>query len=63
MVSSKVYAFFNGILRDVIVYRQNNHEVRNDFVQFLLDVKKKSLDVANGVVKSETHTKGNQKNV
>ncbi|KAK6642293.1 hypothetical protein RUM44_014016 [Polyplax serrata] len=57
MVSSKVYAFFNGILRDVIVYRQNNHEVRNDFVQFLLDVKKKSLDVANGVVKSETHTK------
>ncbi|KAK6642292.1 hypothetical protein RUM44_014015 [Polyplax serrata] len=52
LVSDKVLAFFDTVLRDVIVYRQEKNEIRMDFVQFLLDIKKKSEQVANGTLES-----------
>lgn len=57
MVPDEVNSFFNKILKDVIVYRQDNDIQRNDLVQYLIDVKRKTLEVEKGNLKSDLVTK------
>lgn len=57
VVPDNVNQFFQNILKDVIVYRQQHGIQRNDLVQYLIDVKKKTIEVEKGNVKSDIVTK------
>ncbi|KAL0266932.1 UNVERIFIED_CONTAM: hypothetical protein PYX00_009337 [Menopon gallinae] len=53
IVPSNVSEFFNSVLKDIIVYRQNNNVDRNDLVNYLIELKRKSLEVEKGNVQSD----------
>lgn len=58
IIPDKAIKFFDSILRDVIVYRQENNIQRNDLVQYLIDVKRKSIEVEKGNIQSDVITQG-----
>lgn len=54
---STVTKFFDSILKDIIIYRQKNNIERNDLVNYLIELKRKSLEVEKGNVKSDLITR------
>lgn len=56
-VPDHVLQFFDSILRDVIVYRQKNDIQRNDLVQYLIEVKRKTIEVEKGNIQSDIVTR------
>ena len=57
MMTIKAKNFFDSILHDVIKYRQEKKIDRNDLIQYLIEVKRKSLIVSKGEVESDIITK------
>ena len=49
----EVSNFFMGVVKDVIVYREKNNVVRNDFMQLLIQLKNKGKIEDDGDIKSE----------
>lgn len=60
MTPDQVNTFFNKLLKDVIVYRQDHNVQRNDLVQYLIEVKRKTIEVEKGNIKSDIVTKSKE---